>query len=220
MVGLKLNNKIHIVYDSHLEDEESLDKFKFIMSKAGFKLEDLVTIDVNDLLVMLEKGEIPSHTICINKTYRSINVEYSDLLDVPIYDFFSKEYCNDEKQITLFGLLLDIKTMHEPAYKKYAWSVVNKFYTEYSKFSAPKDIPSQDKEEVVVEEVETVTLEPHKTEVEEEILEVIPESVTVEAAPETTAQQELSYEDLLRFYNTFQSLITQLQLPTGSSKNV
>ena len=78
-------NQIYLVYNSEIETERSLSKFKDVMVKAGFELNLIAPIDQDAYEALLET-KIPNFAICLNQTYKDINITYSDKLDIPIKD--------------------------------------------------------------------------------------------------------------------------------------
>lgn len=200
-----MDKNIYILYDPLIEDKESLQKFNKILVLAGFKEEQLVTLSQDKYLEYLSNEQNPFYNfvIAINQTYKTINQIYSQRLDIPIFEFFSKEFVSNSKDLVLFGLLFSVKAIYEPAYKKFSWGVVQKFYTEVNNKlnNVESDEPECDyfdnpADKVLEKVVEKVVLEEVKVEpvIEEKITTTIVENVLHKDADEINKK-------LLDFFN-------------------
>ena len=130
---------IVIVYDSSIEDVKNLDKFKVILLKAKFNEALLSFINKEDFLTTLESADsstLPSFVICINQTYKEVSLKYSNILDIPNFEFSSKTYIDSSKKLLLYGLPLNIETIFDTnKYKNFVWSLVNAFLKNYLEFT-------------------------------------------------------------------------------------
>ena len=212
-----MSNTVYILYDHTIENEESLDKFKVILKHAGFKEELLKTISLQDYQEYLENNDFKfySNMICINQTFKIINQIYSEKLDIPIFDFFSKEYVNEQDNIILYGLLYSVSSIYEVAYKKYAWSVVQKFYNDYKLLN--KDSITIQEEEHVTEHVEESFKEDEET--------IQTEQIQVSDTQEKQSmiienEHQPSYEELLSFYKNTKKLLSQFSLIQQQTKSL
>lgn len=222
MDGTELDN-IYILYDSAIENLESLEKFKLILGHAGFNPTSLICKSIEEYLTELSENKpFYNYMICLNQTYKQINQVYSEKLDVPIFDFFSKEYVHNTKKLVLYGLLLSVEAIHEVAYKKYAWSVVQKFHKEVSELSQGILDIENDPCDYLNEPVEKntdipVIVEPQVSSPTEELVSCN-NVVDIVSPPLLHPPLSPSYEELLSFYNntkvfinTFQNLQAQLK---------
>ncbi len=201
-----MDDIIYILYDSTIENEESLSKFLEILGKAKYDLSKVQTISFDSYLSHLESNDFSfsNFVLCLNQTYKKINSYYSEKLNVPIFDFFSKEYINNKKQILLFGLLFNIDTIYQEAYKRYAWNFINKFHEQY--LEKVKDI----KEDVVEEDFEY--LDNYVVEKQSESISIESKETTKELVKEEIKDNSLSYSELLEFYNNASVLFKQFNL--------
>lgn len=134
-----MSNTIYLVYDPKIETKESLKRFIDIMVKADLDSKSISPIVEDDFSKLLEKS-VPNFAICLNKTYKEFNTVYSDKLDVPIFEFFSKEFVSSEYKICLSGILLDIDSVFKSEYKRYAWNVLLNFAKNYNKYKSQEEI--------------------------------------------------------------------------------
>lgn len=135
-----MDNSLYVVHSS--ETEEQLDKFKVVLQKAGFT--DIKYILEKDYLISLENKIIPNFTLCIQRTYRKVNSIYSNVIDVPIHEFFSKEYVNKKESLCLSGLPFSISEIFNDQYKRYAWNIICTLYKNYSSMVTVEDTISQE----------------------------------------------------------------------------
>lgn len=215
-----MSNDLYVLYDSSVENEESLDKFNVILKHAGFSESKIKHISLEDYIIYLEANEFKFHPcmVCINQTYKKINMIYSEKLEVPIFDFFSKEYVNKEANIILYGILFSVSSIYEPAYKKFAWSVVQKLYADYKQLN-PTTVSDLAQAEYLVENTAVEETPPHQDVVQTETL--VPEPVTqlVTEVPSLSSDKEApSYEELLAFYENTKTLIAQFNLIQQQTK--
>lgn len=210
-----MNDTIYILYDHEKENTESLDEFIKILELAKFDLNKIQPITLDNYIKELNENGFNFHNfvLCINQTYKSINTIYSDKLNVPIFDFFSKEFSDTSKKLVLFGLLFDIKTIYQPAYKRYGWDFILKFKTEY--LNIINNIQKEDDiycdylndapaPSIKVPKTELEIIKPVVTTVEEISPEYVQETPITENTPQALS---LSYEELLSFYNNTKNLI-------------
>lgn len=206
-----MNKNIYILYDNKIETTESLEKFKKILVLAGFKDIDIQSISLDEYNEILIENNFYNFVIAINQTYKQINQIYSEKLDVPIFDFFSKEYINKEKNLVLYGLLFSVSSIYETAYKKFSWSVVQKFFSDYSKIINQQSDPSETCDYLSNDSYVSI----NEVEKEIDIQDVINTSVIYEEPEylsetlQATPREELSYEELLSFYINAKNLISQ-----------
>lgn len=139
-----MDNSLYVVHSS--ETEEQLNKFKVVLEKAGFT--DITYILEKDYLQSLENKIIPNFTLCIQRTYRKVNSVYSNVIDVPIHEFFSKEYVNKDECLCLSGLPFSISEIFNDQYKRYAWNIICNLYKNYSSMVVNTDTE-------VIEEIST-----------------------------------------------------------------
>lgn len=212
-----MNNNIYILYDNKIETTESLERFKKILVLAGFKDTVINSVSLDEYTTILKENNYNFYNfvIAINQTYKQINQVYSDKLNVPIFDFFSKEYTNTDKNIVLYGLLFSVSAIYEPAYKKFSWSVVQKFFTDYSEIVNQEQSTEENcdylSNEPEVQEITLIDHEPQET--LQEIVHTV-ESTSLEEQSEETFQavhkeEKLSYDELLSFYVNTKNLISQ-----------
>lgn len=210
-----MNNNIYILYDDKIETTESLEKFKKILVLAGFKDTDILSVSLdqyNNILVE-NNYNFYNFVIAINQTYKQINQIYSEKLDVPIFDFFSKEYVNKEKNLVLYGLLFSVSSIYEPAYKKFSWSVVQKFFTDYLNI-INQNIDLSESCDYLSNNTQ-VTSQNTNDQNEIDYHDVVSTSVIPEEPAylsenfQATNEEELSYEELLSFYINAKNLISQ-----------
>ena len=104
-----MNNNIYIIYDPEKENENSLNDFKQVMVKAGYPLTKIVTLSSIEFDEYIERKEILPFVLCLNATFKDYCIKYSDILEVPVFEFFSKDYHDISKNIHIAGILLDVK---------------------------------------------------------------------------------------------------------------
>lgn len=197
-------DNIYLVYSSEKETEESLNRLvNTVMVKAGFNKDKIIFKEIQQFKEEISQGKenIPSFVIALSKTYTDLTADYSKLLDVSIFEFFSKDYADVDSNIYLTGLMLSVEDIFKDQYKRYAWKTITTFYSHYSKAIA--------QQETIVEEVQT-------EEVKEEIIQeqVETEPLKVEEVQETTAvkaspEDPITEVDLLTFYQNVKLLISQ-----------
>lgn len=148
---------IIIVYDPSIEETENLEKFKVILLKAKFNEDLLSFVSKEDFLATLESvnsSTLPPFVICINQTYKEVSLQYSNILDIPNFEFSSKTYIDSSKKLLLYGLPLDINTIFDTnKYKNFVWSLVNAFLKNYLEFTDNVSDSIIIKKEKVSEEV-------------------------------------------------------------------
>ncbi len=214
-----MNNNIYVIYDNTIETPDSLEKFKKILVLAGFTSDKIVNISSDEYLTYLENNNFSFHNfvIAINQTYKIINQIYSERLDIPIFDFFNKEFVSTKHELVLFGILFSISSIYEPAYKKFSWGVIQRFFVEYNNFLTNNE-PEQLDCDYLDPPQEIVAEQPLK-EVEVEAVALVVEE-TVDDAPEQVVEKTLSYEELLTFYNNAQELISKFNLVQEQLKHI
>lgn len=158
-----MSKNIYLVYDANIETTESINKLLQVLDKAGYDVLDTVLPITSESFKELLDTETPNFAICLNKTFKDFSITYSDKLEVPIFEFFSKEYLNKDLKIYIAGLLLNIDDIFNVAYKRYAWDVLNKFLKHYNEIITLMDAPLV--KEVVEEVAEASTI---STEIVEE----------------------------------------------------
>lgn len=241
-----MSKNIYLVYDAKIENNTTINKLLTVLDKAGYDvLDTVVPIAAPDFEELLEK-EIPNFAICLNKTFKDFSITYSDKLDVPIFEFFSKEYLNKEKKICIAGLLLNIDDVFETAYKRYSWTVLTKFLENYNDLSAVvAEVPV---EEIIEEEIEEPEpdifceyLDNHVPEVVEKpndsvqdilrdhdekvVSEVVSEveTETLQASSEVVeigSIESISEESFKEFYFNVKQLISQFNLVQNQLKQI
>lgn len=220
-----MTKDLYILYDPSIENSDSLSELDKILVLAGFDLSNIKHITLEDYKEELIKNNYKffHSVLAVNNTYKEINVIYSEKLDIPLFDFFSKEYVNYDKKIALYGLLFSISTIFLKTHKKYSWGVINKFKEDYDKLiqEIPDTNPTCDyletKEPVVEESIKTSTesaielVEEIKQEVivAEQVSEETSEIASKELVEVVVEQSDnkLSYEYLLTFYNETKEFI-------------
>lgn len=211
-----MNNNIYVIYDSTIENPDSLDKFKNILVLAGFDSNKIVNMSSDEYIHYLENNNFSFHNfvIAINQTYKIINQTYSEKLDVPIFDFFNKEFVSSKYELVLFGILFSIASIYEPAYKKFSWGVIQRFFIEYTKF-----LNNNESEEIDCDYLDP----PQEVLVKETIVETVAlavEEKEVNDVSEQIVEKTLSYEELLAFYNNAQELISKFNLVQEQLKHI
>ena len=209
-------NQIYLVYNSEIETERSLSKFKDVMVKAGFELNLIAPIDQDAYEALLET-KIPNFAICLNQTYKDINITYSDKLDIPIFEFFSKEFISKEKNILLSGILLNIDDIFKPAYKRYAWTVITNFFKYYTTFvDNLQYIPEQESDdkidEIFCEYLDDAPVVSPVKEIKTEELVVAKDVMTDVRDVVVSSEPIQSGEDLKIFYFNVKQLISQFNV--------
>ena len=210
-----MNNNIYIIYDPEKENENSLNDFKQVMVKAGYPLTKIVTLSSIEFDEYIERKEILPFVLCLNATFKYYCIKYSDILEVPVFEFFSKDYHDVSKNIHIAGILLDIKDIFQVSYKRYAWKILTEFYNFYKdSLDVKEDISTVDEtvKECVLEEVAVI----------EEIQEAVvsEETVTDIVIPETVNLKEfyLNVKNLMNQMNIVQEQIKHLDQQFGNEK--
>lgn len=211
-----MNDNIYVLYDNNIENEDSLLKFSKILIAAKFEASKIMYVTLDEYISHIEStNSFYPFVIAINQTYKTINQIYSNRLNVPIFDFFSREFSN--QNLVLYGLLFSVSSLYEPAYKKFAWSFVQKFYSKVIDFEINSDqkiscdyLSDQVAEEVVQET--SIKEEPQEI-IEEVILKVEPTETFVEE----NSTENITYSALLEYYNNtkhFLDLFSTIQKET------
>ena len=189
-------DKLYLVYDSKIETEDSLNLLlNKVIKSAGFDLSLIKTIPVETVEEMIENNILPTYLICINQTFKDLNAIYSDRLEVPIYEFFSKEYSNESLGIIMTGILLDVNSIFEDAYKRYSWNVIKKFkigFDEiFDKFNTNKTQETSTIQKEIIEDPSEITEIPSylNMNVEEKEDETVKEEVTTPVKPSHTVDE-------------------------------
>lgn len=215
-----MNNNIYVIYDNTIETPDSLEKFKKILVLAGFTSDKIVNMSSDEYLTYLENNNFSFHNfvIAINQTYKIINQIYSERLDIPIFDFFNKEFVSTKHELVLFGILFSISSIYEPAYKKFSWGVIQRFFIEYNNFLSNNE-PDQLDCDYLDPPQEIVAEQPSKEVIVETVALVVEES-PVDDIPEQVVEKTLSYDELLAFYNNAQELISKFNLVQEQLKHI
>lgn len=203
-----MNNNIYIIYDPEKEKENSLNDFKQVMVKAGYPLTKIITLSSIEFDEYIERKEILPFVLCLNTTFKDYCIKYSDILEVPVFEFFSKDYHDVAKNIHIAGILLDIKDIFQVSYKRYAWKILTEFYNFY-KIS----LDNQESISTVDETVKECILE-EVVDSSEKIQEsvVSEETVTDIVIPETI--------NLKEFYLNVKNLMTQMNIVQEQIKHL
>lgn len=196
-----MDTNIYVVYDSKKETEESLQKFIEVMHKADFPENKIVTLSDTEFDQFIERKELLPFVLCLNSTFKTYCVKYSDILNIPVFEFFSKEYFNVDKSIFVSGILLNIDSIFQPSYKKYAWSVLQKFYTQYSEVI--QSLPTS--EEILIDLEDVVET------IEEDVVEVA-ESLASETVVDEAKEINFDTAELKEFYFQVKDLINQFNI--------
>lgn len=215
-----MSNNVFVLYDSKIETEISLNKFDKILVLAGIpenKIKHISLTEYNQYLID-NNFNFHSYIIAINQTYKEINQIYSEKLNIPIFDFFTKEFSTKKNNLILFGLLFSVNSIHEPAYKKYSWIFIQKFVKEYQEFIKDTEVVEDYDylDNVPTETVQTVELVSEET--QEEIVE--PTVEIVDEKQEIIIESDLSYEFLLDFYKNNIELFKYFNLIQQQLKSI
>lgn len=134
MVGVSMYNplEIKIVYDPDLESTESLEKFKFILSKA--LIENYVFITTLDYLNQLSTESVYNNfTIVLGKdTYDKVVVDFAKKLNIPKFEFCSRKYYEPSKKLIVYNLPLSVEDMFSSTYKQVTWDTIQLFVKYYN----------------------------------------------------------------------------------------
>lgn len=194
------DNKIYIVYDPLIENSGSLNKFLgTVLGSAKYPIDLIETITLENYLKLIDTDGVKNYTICLNKTYSSVTIEYSRILGFPAFKFFSRFYQNRETSTQLLGLILDIDTIFsDEASKRNVWEKVKTFINFYTDTNKNFSIP---KESIKVESKPETINEKEIKQVSEVVIqnEVKPNEILIDEIVECTP----SYQELLDFYNAF-----------------
>lgn len=203
-----MNNNIYIIYDPEKEKENSLNDFKQVMVKAGYPLTKIITLSSIEFDEYIERKEILPFVLCLNTTFKDYCIKYSDILEVPVFEFFSKDYHDVAKNIHIAGILLDIKDIFQVSYKRYAWKILTEFYNFYKgSLDVKEDISTVDEtvKECILEEVVDSSEKIQESVVSEE-------TVTDIVIPETI--------NLKEFYLNVKNLMTQMNIVQEQIKHL
>ena len=231
MIKKYLRDRLYLVYDANIETEDSLHRLTDkVIKAAGFDLDLIKTVPLEVVTEMLENDILPTYLICINQTFKDLNAIYSDKLEVPVYEFFSKEYINDSIGICMSGLLLNVDSIFEEAYKRYAWNIIKKFKTtfdeQYSKFQEDTKKEKLITTEVVEDLTENTELPsylnmveieetPEVTEVKEEVVvkkEIQPTTIPSQKTQMLDDQTETLLNNIKLFFNLFDTIKKDLKV--------
>lgn len=203
-----MNNNIYIIYDPEKEKENSLNDFKQVMVKVGYPLTKIITLSSIEFDEYIERKEILPFVLCLNTTFKDYCIKYSDILEVPVFEFFSKDYHDVAKNIHIAGILLDIKDIFQVSYKRYAWKILTEFYNFYKgSLDVKEDISTVDEtvKECILEEVVDSSEKIQESVVSEE-------TVTDIVIPETI--------NLKEFYLNVKNLMTQMNIVQEQIKHL
>lgn len=211
-----MNNNIYIIYDPEKEKENSLNDFKQVMVKAGYPLTKIITLSSIEFDEYIERKEILPFVLCLNTTFKDYCIKYSDILEVPVFEFFSKDYHDVAKNIHIAGILLDIKDIFQVSYKRYAWKILTEFYNFYKgSLDVKEDISTVDEtvKECILEEVVDSSEKIQESVVSEE-------TVTDIVIPETINLKEfyLNVKNLMAQMNIVQEQIKHLDQQFNNEK--
>ena len=144
-----LRDKLYIVYDSKVETEESLNKFiTKVIEPVKIDSNHVKTVTLEVVERMAENNILPAYCLGLNQTYKDLQVLYSNSIDTPIYDFYTKEFVQTDLKVCLSGILLDIDSVFEDAYKRYSWNIVKKLASNYAQFSSEDRVTIEQNEEI------------------------------------------------------------------------
>jgi len=214
-----MSNNIFVLYDSEIETEISLSKFNKILILAGIPEDKIKHISLTEYTEYLTNNDYKfyPYVIAINQTFKIINQLYSEKLSIPIFDFFTKEFSNKKNNLILFGLLFSVNSMYETAYKKYAWTFIQKFTKEYENFN--KDNVEELDCDYLDSDVSFHSITEEETIVTENTNPIIEEEHSIEIQTEII-ESELSYEFLLNFYNNNKELFKYFNLIQDQLKSI
>jgi hypothetical protein len=208
-----MNNNIYVVYDSEKETKESLDNFKQVMIKAEYPSDKIIALSTTEFDEYIERKEILSFVLCLNTTFKDYCIKYSDILEVPVFEFFSKDYHDTSKNIHIAGILLDVKDIFQVSYKRYAWKVLTEFYKYYKQAVLDKQVVLD-----MQEDISTVDDTVKECSLEEVV--VFSEVKEVEMVEETiSSSEEITDEvDLKAFYLNVKNLMSQMNIVQAQIK--
>lgn len=211
-----MNNNIYIIYDPEKENEKSLNDFKQVMIKAGYPLDKIITLSSIQFDEYMERKEILPFVLCLNSTFKDYCIKYSDILEVPVFEFFSKDYHDVSKNIHIAGILLDIKDIFQISYKRYAWKILTEFYNFYKdSLIEQEDTPTVDE---TVKECSPCIVEVYEEIEKSEISSS--EIINDIAVPETVNLKEfyLNVKNLMNQMNIVQEQIKHLDQQFNNEK--
>lgn len=208
---------IYVVYDSEIETEESVNRFISVMEKAQYPIDKIIPMSNIQFNEYIDNKQILPFVICLNSTFKTYCIKYSDILNVPVLEFFSKDYYNSEKNVYLAGILLNIESIFQASYKKYAWTVLKSFLKVYlSTLENLKDNSvAEDATKALVE-----IQEEKADQIVEEILVKESKKAADELVIQTTQNNEIDSvkeinfdpENLKDFYFQVKTLINQFNI--------
>lgn len=224
---------IRVVYDPKIETSDSLSKFLgIVLDKAKYPIKDIKFVKQEDYIQEIDGGlRQGNYTICLNKTYSVVSLKLSAIYKEPTYKFFSRYYANTEGQVIVVGLQVDVADIFsDDSQKKAAWAKLLTFKRDFDTCSdTPTDTTPEHNTESNSEPKPTPlpVIEKEVTKEAEEVVVDVPvvkkatsrkaptkksTPVVAEVSTETvqTPDQEPkpSYEDLLAFYNAWNTLNT------------
>lgn len=213
---------IQIVYDPKIEDSSSLSKFLgIVLEKAKFPIKLINFITIDDYLKRLESGRIDHFTICLNKSYSSVSLKISEIVEEPTYKFFSRYYHNKDRSIILLGLIMDISEIFSNENtKKNAWGKLVTFQKDYSEtkldgiYLVPPAEDHEDDDDVpeVIKSSEDVR--------KEEAPKVVKPKLEIKDSIVTQQDSPKGYSELLAYYKASKKFFDALQEMKDLSKKV
>lgn len=210
-----LRDKLYIVYDSKVETEESLNKFiTKVIEPVKIDSNHVKTVTLEVVERMAENNILPAYCLGLNQTYKDLQVLYSNSIDTPIYDFYTKEFVQTDLKVCLSGILLDIDSVFEDAYKRYSWNIVKKLASNYAQFSSEDRVTIEQNEEIPsylnMRPLEEVEKEVVKKPISEEVVNTYPEieKQTEQAPPLKEVVNNFIKEDSEKLLDDIQTLFS------------
>ncbi len=210
-----LRDKLYIVYDSKVETEESLNKFiTKVIEPVKIDSNHVKTVTLEVVERMAENNILPAYCLGLNQTYKDLQVLYSNSIDTPIYDFYTKEFVQTDLKVCLSGILLDIDSVFEDAYKRYSWNIVKKLASNYAQFSSEDRVTIEQNEEIPsylnMGPLEEVEKEVVKKPISEEVVNTSPEieKQTEQAPPLKEVVNNFIKEDSEKLLDDIQTLFS------------
>lgn len=204
---MELMNKVYLIYDASIENTESITQFISVLEKAGFSKENIIPINEEDYQLFIDKN-LPNYSICLNQTFKNIFPVFSEKLEVPVFEFFNKQYIDETNKILLTGIILNIADIFKPEYKRYAWDLIVSFYKYYEQW-LPEDsfqVIEQDLPDYLGITI-TEDQQPSKDVIQESIVNAVPSIV----------ENNLDYKS---FYMNVKQLISQFNIVQEQLKNI
>ena len=124
----------YVIYKEGVENKESLDKFKDILSLAEYSgtLEFVAFESVYKDISNFIQNKISF--ICINSTYESFYKVIGDKFKIPIFEFSLNQYYDEKYNILISGLDLTCNEMFtQTVHKKTTWANFQSFVKYFNK---------------------------------------------------------------------------------------